>query len=254
MIIHSCSKLKEAILKLFNFIFTSSVYPQEWAKSIISVIFKSGDKSMCDNYRGIAISSCLGKLFAAVLNKRLRDYVLDKKLVPENQIGFMPGSRTSDHIFVLKCAIEKYIRQKKRLFVCFIDFRKAFDSVWHDGLFTKLQKLGIGGLFHRIIRQMYMNGKLCVRTSKGLTPFSSSKVGVRQGFSLSPLLFNLFLSDLPECLEGPNPVQLFSKSISHLLYADDLVLLSETANGLQCSLNSLHKFCLKWRLSVNTQK
>jgi len=253
----NCNKnILIAVLKLFNYILSSSIFPSDWGKSIISVIFKSGDKGSCDNYRGISISSCIGKLFAVILNKRLTQYALKHNLIPKNQIGFMPRARTSDHIFTLKCAVEKYLRKKKRLYVCFVDLRKAFDSIWHDALFFKLQKLGINGLFKKIIHHMYLSNKLCVRTSGGLTPFFDSKSGVRQGCSLSPMLFNLFISDLSACLDNANsePVHLFSKSLSHLLFADDLVLLSESANGLQSCLDTLNRYCIKWKLSVNTKK
>ena len=256
MLKHCNNDMIQVILKLFNVILQTSFYPQEWSKGRISTIFKSGDKYVCDNYRGITITSCLGKLFATVLNQRLLKYSIDKKLIPENQIGFMPQARTSDHVFVLKCAIEKYLRKKKQLFACFIDFRKAFDSVSHDALFLKLQQVGIGGLFHRVIKQMYQSTELCVRTPNGLTPFFKSNIGVRQGCALSPLLFNIFLSDLPAWLDsGDNkPICLFSKKISHLLYADDLVLLSETEEGLQKYLDSLNGYCLKWSLSINVHK
>ena len=255
MIKHCGSKVKSVILKLFNLIFQSSLYPHSSAKGIISTIYKSGDSSDCNNYRGITISSCLGKVFSFILNQRLLNFTSKHKVIPENQIGFMPNSRTSDHVFVLKCAIDKYLRKKKKLYVCFIDFKKAFDSICHDALFLKLQQNGIGGLFYKIVKSMYLNTKLCVRTSSGLTKGFSSNVGVRQGCSLSPLLFNLFLADLQPWLDNnKDSVQLFSRSLSHLLYADDLVILSESPDGLQSNLNSLEEYCKKWKLSVNPQK
>jgi hypothetical protein len=247
-------KLLLVILKLFNVILQSSRYPHTWSEGIISTIHKSGDSAECNNYRGITISSCLGKLFSTILNQRLLKYVVNNKLIPENQIGFMPNSRTSDHVFILKNAIDKYLRRNKKLYACFIDFRKAFDTVWHDALFLKLREHGIGGLFYNIVKNMYKSSKLCVRTARGLTPFFSSNVGVRQGCALSPLLFNLFISDLQPWLDNDDAVRLFSRSVSHLLYADDLVILSESPNGLQTRLSSLNDYCVKWKLYINPDK
>jgi hypothetical protein len=166
----------------------------------------------------------------------------------------MPNTRTSDHVFILKAAIDKYISKKKKLYACFVDFRKAFDSVWHGALFLKLQRLGIGGLFYNLIKKMYSCNQLCVRTPEGLTPFFPSKVGVRQGCALSPLLFNIFIGDLPAILKNNYPVTLFSKEIIYLLYADDLVILSECPDDLQRNLNALHDYCDKWSLAINPSK
>ena len=254
MLKHSNDKLTSAILKLFNFVLQSSNYPAVWARGIISPIYKSGDTSVCSNYRGINVSSCLGKLFSTILNQRLRNHALNRKLIPENQIGFMPDCRTSDHIFILKSAIDKYLRKKKKLYVCFVDFRKAFDSVRHEALFLKMQRLGIGGLFYKIVKEMYSNCYLSVKTQKGLTKSFRSSIGVRQGCALSPLLFNIFISDLHQSFKSGDPITLFSKKISHLLYADDLVILSESPTGLQSSLDSLHEYCTKWKLDVNIDK
>ena len=142
------------------------------------------------------------------------------------------------------------------MFACFVDFRKAFDSVWHTGLFLKMQKSGISGRFYKIIKEMYLSSTLCVKTAGGLTPSFPSNIGVRQGCSLSPLLFNIFISDLTSSLDSGNckPVELSSKKLSHLLYADDLVIISESPSGLQSSLDALHKYCRKWKLSINTDK
>ena len=148
-------------------------------------------------------------------------------------------------------------KQRKRNYACFIDFRKAFDSIGHENLFLKLRKLGVSDLFYNVIKNMYLNNNLCVKTSSGLTPYFISKVGVRQGCALSPLLFNLYISDLSSCLdssENITAIKLHSKRITHLLYADDLVLIAESENDLQSLLDSLGKYCLKWGLSINHKK
>jgi hypothetical protein len=111
---------------------------------------------------------------------------MENKLIPDNQIGFLPNTRMI--IFVLKSAAEKYTRKKNKLFTCFIDFRKAFDSVWHDALFLKLRQVGVSDLFYRIIKQMYLGNNVCIRQRDGLTQFFSSKIGERhQGCALNTI-------------------------------------------------------------------
>ena len=124
-------------------------------------IHKSGDKTNPSNYRAIAISSCLSKLFTSILNKRLVSYLEINKLISQCQFGFRKNRRTSDCMFLLKTAVTKtvYASRKKKsgnfLYAAFIDFRKAFDSVWRKGLLFKLQNIGVTGNFYNIIKTMY---------------------------------------------------------------------------------------------------
>ena len=149
---------------------------------MIIVLFKDGDKSDLNNYRGITLLSVLGKILVGVLNNRLSKVCLDYNLLDENQCGFRRGYRTSDHIFTLSTLINHYSKVKnKKLYLCFVDFRKAFDKVSHSVLWTKLLKYGIEGKFMNIIKSMYAQVKSCVRAKSGLTDLFQYKRGVRQG-------------------------------------------------------------------------
>jgi hypothetical protein len=145
---------KTALCKLFNLILKSGFFPSSWCEGIITPIYKSGNKNDPSNYRGICISSCLGKLFTSVLNTRLKNHVLQQNILHQAQIGFLPNHRTSDHIFTLRTLVDKYVSHSAngKLYTCFIDFKKAFDSVWHDGLFYKLLHYKIGGKFYDLIK------------------------------------------------------------------------------------------------------
>ena len=134
----------------------------------------------------------------------------------------------------------------------FIDFRNAFDLVWHKSLLYKLRKLGVSDKFYTVIKSMYSQIKLCVQCNDNLTPFLPSGIGVQQGDGLSPILFKLFIDDLPSSLGNiNNKVLLGDLKLSCLLYADDLALVSSSQEGLQKSLNS---YCEKWGLKVNLEK
>ena len=109
-----------------------------------------------------AINSCIAKLFNTVLNDRFDKFLEEHKIISRFQTGFAKKSRTTDHMFVLKTLIDKYINKKGgKLFACFVDFRRAFDTVIHEGIKYKLLKSGIGGNFYSIIKDMYSKNDLC---------------------------------------------------------------------------------------------
>ncbi len=200
--------------------------------------------------------SCVGKLFCSILNNRLVKYIEDKGNSTKSQIGFTKDCRTSDHILTLKTLIDKYTQGKtKKLYACFIDFRKAFDSVWRNGLMYKLLKSDIGGLFGKLIQNIYSNTSVQIKLDNGLTEEIKDNIGVKQGCVLSSTLFKLYVNDLPGIFtENCDPVKLYNDKLSCLMFADDIVLLSETKNGLQCALDKLYEYCKKWKLNVNSAK
>ena len=180
--------LTTSLTKLFNFILSKGTYPDSWSTGLISPIFKSGSKSDPSNYRGVCVTSCLGTLFSAVLNNRLLTHLQDHNLIHPSQIGFLKGFRTSDHISSLRTLIDKCVTNanKGKLFCCFVDFQKAFDSIWHDGLLHKLLYKNIGGQFYNLISDMYSKTKCAVKNGNKRSSFFNYNRGVRQGCILSP--------------------------------------------------------------------
>ena len=102
--------LNVALFKLFNLILQSGSFPSSWCNGIINPIFKSGNKRDPVNYRGICTNSCLGKLFTSFLNTRLKTHVVDQNILHKAQIGFLPGHRTSDHIFSQRTLVGRYVK------------------------------------------------------------------------------------------------------------------------------------------------
>ncbi len=257
MLKHTEQSFKLAMLKLFNDVLCVGFFPEIWNKGLISPIHKNGDKLDPNNYRGICVNSNLGKVLCSILNTRLLHFLTKHNALSKCQIGFLPKCRTSDHIFTLQTLIDKYVHQNKgTIFACFVDFKKAFDSIWHEGLYLKLIDSGIGGKFYDLIKSMYTASHCAVKIGNQRTEFFPQGRGVRQGCSLSPTLFNIYINQLANILEHA-PIQglaLHDTEIKCLLYADDLVLLSPTEEGLQDSLNLLEDYCQTWALTVNLQK
>ena len=113
-----------------------------------------------------------------------------------NRIAYRKSYRTSDHVFTLHAVIENTFASKKTLYLCFVDFKKAFDSVDFKNLIDTLLSYGINGKVLDVIYSLYAKVKSCVRGQNSLTYLFSCHCGVMQGCLLSPLLFTLFLNDL----------------------------------------------------------
>ena len=175
------------------------------------------------------------------LNTRLDKFLAENNVIHESQIGFSKKSRTSDHLFVLKCLVDKYINSGgKKLFVGFVDFRKAFDTVIHPGIRLKLLRNNLNGYFYRILCIMYGNNYMYMSVKLGnkLTDPFKSQLGVKQGDVLSPNIFKIFLNDFGTLIDKSEiGAKLSNKTIGCLLYADDLGLISDSKQGLQKQLD-----------------
>ena len=117
------------ITKLFNKLLQSGLFPSEWNYGLLLPIHKGDDSTDANNYRGITLNSCLGKLFCTVLYQRLSPLLEKENIYCKEQAGFRKNMRTTDHIFLLKSIVKKYTKQNKYLYTCFVDFSKAFDSI-----------------------------------------------------------------------------------------------------------------------------
>ena len=243
-----------ALCNVFNSCMASGTYP--WHNSIISPIHKSGDRYNPDNYRAIAVGSNLGKLFSTILLNRLIQF---RKLHcddPINQLGFCKNAQTNDHILTLKTIIDKYRKKHKtKLFACFVDLRKAFDTVSREYLLYKITNLNIRGNFFNVLQNMYDNSTAKIKLNRLLSPKINIEQGTEQGHPMSPELFKIYLMDLsPKFQTDGNFPYLLETLVNHLLWADDLVLLSLDEIGLQNNLDILFEYCNEWGLSINYDK
>lgn len=268
---NSCSVMLRLYTNLFNLVLESGVVPNDWTIGFIKPLYKNkGSVDDVDNYRGITLLSCLGKAFTSLLNNRLNLYLTETSGIGPEQAGFRSGYSTMDHVFALKALIDLYLTKKKRLYCCFIDYKKAFDTVPRLGLWRKLLDKGINGRIFTLVRNMYENAKSCVVINGCMSEYFACDIGVRQGENLSPLLFSIYLADLENFLcdkyEGLSSVNILASDLSVdndiaiylklfiLLYADDTVLMAESPASLQLALNAMADYCNQWGLCVNTAK
>ena len=255
MIKSTISEMSPLLLKTFNYVLDTGIFPDSWKTGCNVPIYKSGCPTNPNNYRGITLTSTLGKLFCQILNTRICNYLEENDLYTNKQAGFRKNMRTSDQIFVINSLINEITKDKNsRLYCCFVDFSKAFDNVCHEAMLLKLAKIGIKGKCFDIIENMYSNACINVGYYDESMPSIKIKKGVHQGNNLSPTLFNVFVNDIPEKLKDNDSPFLEHEQISCLLYADDLAILSTTKLGLQNKLNILEKYCDAWGLEINNNK
>ena len=150
--------LFEPLLKLFNKVYSRGIFPQIWAVSLLTVIHKSGSKKDPGNYRGLCLTSCLGKLFCVILHNRLTEKIKSENLQNKYQIGFTEGSSTFDHVFVIKCIVEKYLKNKKKVYACFLDFKKCLTLSGGMGCCINCYRIILGDCFIRL-------SKVCMKVA-----------------------------------------------------------------------------------------
>ena len=253
---------------LFNQAFVQRQVPGAWCSAHITAVHKKGDAADPDNYRGIAVGGAMGKLYSMLLTARLDAYAEGQGLRAQGQSGFRRGRSTSDSMFVLKHCIDKCRAglargagglTARRLFVCFVDFRKAYDSVRRDLLMQCMADSGVGGHMLAALLAMYWHAPMRTKVGQRLGAEFTSTRGVKQGDPLSPLLFGIFIDRIEKWLAESCPqcgvrVDQFAAMLQALLFADDLALLAYSPDELQQLLAALRAFCEQYGLEVNVEK
>ena len=246
--------LSEWLVHTFNYIIEKRDFPDLWSEGIRSAVFKSGPRNIVENYRGITILPILEKVFEAAVYKRL-SFVNEafNKIDPFNG-GFLHGSRTADNLFIINGLIQRQLIIGQPLYICFVDFSKAFDLVNRNILFYKLIKSGWHGRVVDTLRSLYRKTQYRVKHKGYLSEPILDSTGVNQGGVASGLLFRKYMSDLILYLDAEVGICVEDMIISHLLWADDLVLLANGVAGLQKQLDGLLRFTSDNHAIVNAIK
>jgi hypothetical protein len=216
--------------------------------AIVVPIWKNkGSKRECTQYRGISLLSHAGKMYAKIIEKRLRP-IMELQL-EEEQMGFRRNKSCTDAIFTLRQLAERNIEYNKNMFIAFVDQEKAFDRVDRTLLWQTMGQYGASEHLIGVCKSLYKDCRSIVRTNQGLSrPFTVTS-GVRQGCVLSPLLFIIYIDSICKEVKQRNEIE-----ITELLFADDQALITDTANSLQQHLISLNEEGKTKSLRINTDK
>ena len=153
------------LTKYFNLVFSTGCLPTSWLRSIVKPIPKGAGKYLYIpmNYRRISLISCVGKLYSAVLNDRLVEYLGLLNLIADKQNGFRKDRSCEDHVFVLDYGVKNRLNNGQSTYVAFVDMAKAFDWVNRDFLLYKLLLSGVDGHFYKSVKAMYTSTESCVK-------------------------------------------------------------------------------------------
>ena len=253
-----CAAIKNCLLKLFQYYFDTGLLPSCWNKAIIKPIPKSRakDPRIPLNYRGINLLSCIYKSYGCVINRRLSKYLEQNDMLEDVQNGFRSDRNCIDHIYVLYSIIKNRKNNSLDTFVAYIDFFKCFDIIDRNLLFFKLTEYGVDGKMYKTLKMMYTNTYSCVNVNNKLTEWFKTDNGCRQGDVLSPTAFSIIINDLLKELNTSGlGIKLDTELvISVLAFADDIVLMAESAENLQKLIDIVHRWSAKWRFIVNPEK
>ena len=180
------------------------------------------------------------------------NYCEANNILSEEQNGFRPDRSCVDNIYILSELIQTRNAEKLKTFLCFIDLKKAYDVVFREGLWKQLYNCGIKGKILNILMNLYKDTKSTVKINNQYSEFFNIARGVRQGCVLSPLLFSIFIDGLVKEIKKLNAgINIDYMNLSLLLYADDIVLISDNADKLQLMLKTIYEYSYKWRFEIN---
>ena len=245
----------QLLTKLYNMVKARGTAPYSWKQGRIVLIHKRGPDSDLYNYRPLTVLPCMCGLYSKLLNARLTEVVEKHKILGEVQNGFRKNRSGIDSTFVLNTILWKTMAKKKKVNLAFLDIEKAYDSVRRDILWKKMASMGFGGQFLNSIKCLY-DGDYVTCDANGATtnPLYLGR-GLRQGCSLSPMLFALYVRNMSiELHNSKLGVLLHKKCISCLFFADDIALIARDADGLRLLLNIVQKHCKDMDLKLSIKK
>ena len=239
------------LLRIYNYCWSNSVFPESWKTAIILPFHKPGkDPSNPVSYRPISLLSTFGKVFERLVFNRLYWFLENSLKLPEFQAGFRKQRSTQDQLVRLEHFICRGIKEKQVVLTIYFDMSKAFDRVPHLAVLYKLSNMGVKGRMLGWIKNFLSNRTFQVNLLGEMSSANNLGIqGVPQGGILSPLLFIVFISDLPAFLD-----------VSCSAFADDICLFT-SANSMQQAilkmqraLNGFKVWADKWGLKINADK
>ena len=243
------------LLNIFNLSWPSHSFPSIWKTSSIIPIHKMGKPlDSPASFRPVSLTSCVSKLFESIILSRLLFFLESNSILSPHQAGFRPGRSTLDQVLYLSQSISNGFNKPRpgsRTILSTIDFSKAFDSVWHPALFHKLISAGLPPCFARRTQSFLSDRRASVVYQNHKSRSFRVRRGVLQGSVLGPVLFSLFINDLPASLPS---------SVSCSLYADDLAIWSfspsvpTVVEATQGALFRLERWSEYWCLPLNPSK
>ena len=238
------------ITMLYNRIIVTGIFPDKWKIATVTPIPKIQNASNPTELRPISLLPVPGKLLEKFISKKLTIYLEENKYFTENQFGFRKNKSTSSALTTVLDDVIDQLNEAKVNIVAYLDFQKAFDTINHGLLLNKLRNAGVGGNTLRLLENYLTNRKQRTKLHSATSTLKPVPIEVPQGSTVGPLMFIVFINDLPKVLENSNAV----------MYADDTVVycgdISEKVarKQMQSDLDRVQQWCNRNRLTLNVVK
>lgn len=234
-------KLKDILKRVW----TIEGFPSEWRNGITVLIFKKRDVEDVKNYRGITLLETAYKVYAAILNKRIKEQIEEQRILSDTRAGFRRGMGINDNVYVLQHVVERELNKRAgKVYALFIDLKAAFDKVRGNKLWEAMEDRGVrNGLIERT-KEIYEETVNVIRTNEGETGRFWTEKGVRQGCSLSPTLLTVCIADLEEVLriKQDGVLVVGMEKFLSLAYADYMVLVADKKREMNAMVKRLERY------------
>lgn len=242
------------VSRLCQQIYMQGRWPLEWVKTIMVPIPKKCNAVECGDFRTISLIPHVSKILLKVLHNRIEGRV--EEYLGKTQFGFRKGVGTRDAIGVLRMLSERIIEFNKEMYVCFVDFEKAFDRVNWVKLMEVLKEVGVDWRDRRLLIDLYMQQEVAVRVNGECTESTEIGRGVRQGCLLSPLLFNLYAEAMIKdvMLKTNVGVRIGGEVLADIRFADDQAMAAETNDELQQLMDMVNSTAKEYGMKINGKK
>ena len=243
-----------ALHKICNKIWQTREWPIPWTQSLIITLPKKGNLQQCKNYRTISLRCHLPKVLLKVLFNRLKPQA--ESIIAEEQAGFRSGRSRTEQIFNLRILCERYLQHQQDLYHVFIDFKKAFDRVWHKALWSTMRLYNINVNLIQVSENLCNKATSAVYLNGDIGDWLRTTVGVRQGCLLSLTLFNSFLGRImTDALEShQGTVSVGGRTITNLRFANDIDGLAGKEEELASLVDRLDKTCAAFGMEISAEK
>ena len=252
-LINAGKKFCDLLTLLYNKVKKSGIFPPGWNKGRVTLVHKRGSKEVLGNYRPLTVIVSMSGLYSRLLNERLTEVVEAHSLLGEVQNGFRKGRMGADNSFILDTILWKQKSLRKKTHMAFIDLTKAYDMVDRSILWNKMKGFGFGGDFLSSLKSIYSGDSVQAVVNGVSTRPVYLRRGLRQGCSLSPMLFALYMADMGQAITlSSEGFRVGNVVVSGLLFADDLVLVARDPDGLLRLLSLVKHHADLVKMEINT--